>query len=146
MKDLKTAILKTEDWLQYIYLFLFTGIVLKYYLNTTLLENSYSYDFYRVVKWTLVVFVVVNLILAAIKRQFDSWLEIVFIVALIACAAVVSYTIGEDEVLVEAEKSVFQTDTMFEEDNFTVALCGSNLTDYQKGMILMLGVREVIVA
>lgn len=79
MKDLKTAILKTEDWLQYIYLFLFTGIVLKYYLNTTLLENSYSYDFYRVVKWTLVVFVVVNLILAAIKRQFDSWLEIVFI-------------------------------------------------------------------
>ena len=48
--------------------------------------------------------------------------------------------------LVEAEKSVFQTDTMFGDDNFTVALCGSNLTDYQKGMILMLGVREVIVA
>ena len=48
--------------------------------------------------------------------------------------------------LVEAEKSVFQTDTMFGEDNFTVALCGSNLTDYQKGMILMLGVREVVVA
>lgn len=48
--------------------------------------------------------------------------------------------------LVEAEKSVFQTDTMFGDENFTVALCGSNLTDYQKGMILMLGVREVIVA
>ena len=48
--------------------------------------------------------------------------------------------------LVEAEKSVFQTDTMFGEDNFTVALCGSNLTDYQKGIILMLGVREVIIA
>ena len=48
--------------------------------------------------------------------------------------------------LVEAEKSVLQTDTMFGEDNFTVALCGSNLTDYQKGLILMLGVREVIIA
>lgn len=48
--------------------------------------------------------------------------------------------------LVEAEKSVFQTDTMFGEDSFAVALCGSNLTDYQKGIILMLGVREVIVA
>lgn len=48
--------------------------------------------------------------------------------------------------LVEAEKSVFQTDTMFGEDNFTVALCGSNLTDYQRAIILMLGVREVIVA
>lgn len=48
--------------------------------------------------------------------------------------------------LVEAEKSVFQTDTMFREDNFTVALCGSNLTDYQRGLILILGVREVIIA
>jgi len=48
--------------------------------------------------------------------------------------------------LVESEKAVLQTDTMFGEDNFTVGLCGSNLTDYQKGMILMLGVREVIVA
>lgn len=48
--------------------------------------------------------------------------------------------------IVEAEKSVLQTDTMFGEDNFTVALCGSNLTDYQKGLILMLGVREVIIA
>ena len=48
--------------------------------------------------------------------------------------------------LVEAEKSVLQTDTMFGDDNFTVALCGSKLTDYQMGMIRMLGVREVIVA
>lgn len=48
--------------------------------------------------------------------------------------------------LVEAEKSVLQTDTMFGDDNFTVALCGSNLTDYQRGLILMLEVREVIIA
>lgn len=48
--------------------------------------------------------------------------------------------------LVEAEKSVLQADTMFGDDNFTVALCGKNFTNYQKGLILMLGVREVIVA
>lgn len=48
--------------------------------------------------------------------------------------------------LVEAEKSVMQTDTMFGKDNFTVGLCGNNLTSYQIGLILMLGVREVIVA
>jgi len=48
--------------------------------------------------------------------------------------------------LVEAEKSVLQTDSMFGEDNFSVALCGNKLTDYQKGIILMLGVREVIIA
>ncbi len=38
--------------------------------------------------------------------------------------------------LVEAEKSVLQTDTMFGDKNFTVALCGSNLTDYQKESFL----------
>lgn len=48
--------------------------------------------------------------------------------------------------LVEAEKSVLQTDAMFGDDNFTVALCGSNLTDRQIKIILELGVREVIVA
>jgi len=47
--------------------------------------------------------------------------------------------------LVESEKAVMQTDSMFGDDNFTVALCGSNLTSYQRGIILMLGVREVIV-
>lgn len=47
--------------------------------------------------------------------------------------------------LVEGEKSVLQADTMFGEDNFTVALCGKNFTSYQKGLILMLGVREVII-
>lgn len=48
--------------------------------------------------------------------------------------------------LVEAEKSVMQADTMFGEDNFTVALCGSNLTECQKQIILRLGVKEVLIA
>lgn len=47
--------------------------------------------------------------------------------------------------LVEAEKSVMQADTIYGKNNFTVALCGNNLTDYQKGLILMLGVKEVII-
>ena len=48
--------------------------------------------------------------------------------------------------IVEAEKSVLQSDTMFGDDNFTVALCGSNMSNFQKDMILSLGLREVIVA
>ena len=48
--------------------------------------------------------------------------------------------------LVEAEKSVLQTDTMFGDDNFTVAICGSNMNSFQKDIILSLGVREVIIA
>lgn len=48
--------------------------------------------------------------------------------------------------LVEAEKSVLQCDTMFHDDNFTVAICGSNLSDYQRHMILQSGAEEVIIA
>lgn len=52
--------------------------------------------------------------------------------------------------LVEAEKSVMQTDTMFTGDNFTVALCGSNFTTIQRDIILNLilnhDVKEIIFA
>lgn len=48
--------------------------------------------------------------------------------------------------LVESEKGVLQTDSMFREDNFTLALCGNNLTDFQRDLILSLGVEEVIIA
>ena len=47
--------------------------------------------------------------------------------------------------LVESEKSVLQTDTMFGEDNFTLAICGSNLTKEQIKLILELNVLEVII-
>jgi hypothetical protein len=45
----------------------------------------------------------------------------------------------------EAEKSVLQCETFYGEDNFTVAACGSNITNYQKNLILQLGVREVFI-
>lgn len=48
--------------------------------------------------------------------------------------------------IVEAEKSVLQSDTMFGKDNFTVALCGSNMSSFQRDIILSLGLREVIIA
>lgn len=48
--------------------------------------------------------------------------------------------------LVESEKGVLQTDSMFKEDNFTLALCGNNLSDSQRDLILSLGVQEVIIA
>ena len=48
--------------------------------------------------------------------------------------------------IVEGEKSVLQTDTMFGEDNFTVAVCGSNLSEWQRKTIIELAVDEVIIA
>lgn len=47
--------------------------------------------------------------------------------------------------LVEGEKSVLQADTMFGDNNFTVALCGNSLSEYQKNIILNLDVDEVII-
>ena len=48
--------------------------------------------------------------------------------------------------LVESEKSVLLADGFYRQNNFTVAVCGSNLTDEQCRIILSLGVREVFIA
>lgn len=48
--------------------------------------------------------------------------------------------------LVEGEKSVLQCDTMFGDDNFTLALCGNKLSNFQRDIILSLGVNEVVIA
>ena len=47
--------------------------------------------------------------------------------------------------LCESEKAVLQCDTIFGEDNFTLALCGNVLSDYQRDVLLSLGVEEVII-
>lgn len=45
----------------------------------------------------------------------------------------------------ESEKSCLQCDSMFGEDNFTVAVCGSSITNWHVNKILSLGVREVFI-
>lgn len=46
----------------------------------------------------------------------------------------------------ESEKSVLKTDTFYGEDNYSVAVCGSNITDTQIAIIKTLGVEKVILA
>lgn len=48
--------------------------------------------------------------------------------------------------LYESEKSVLKTDTFYGEDNYSVAVCGSNLTDTQIAIIKTLKVEKVILA
>lgn len=48
--------------------------------------------------------------------------------------------------LFEAEKSVMQVDSMFPDNNFTCAVCGSSISNYQRDIILSSGVREVFLA
>lgn len=49
-------------------------------------------------------------------------------------------------VIFESEKSVLQCETFFPDDNFSVALMGRNISQYQIDMILDLGVEEVHIA
>ena len=48
--------------------------------------------------------------------------------------------------LVEAEKSVMQCDTFYGANSFTVGVSGSAVSDFQRDLILRLGVNEVILA
>lgn len=49
-------------------------------------------------------------------------------------------------VLFEGEKSVLQLDTFYGEDNISTALCGNNLSNIQRDIIVELGVKDVYVA
>ena len=48
--------------------------------------------------------------------------------------------------IVESEKGNLQCDSFYKDNNFTVALCGKNLSQWQIRRILELGVEEVIIA
>ena len=47
--------------------------------------------------------------------------------------------------LVEGEKSVLQSHTMFGENNFTLAVCGSSFRPQQRDILINLGIKEVII-
>lgn len=49
-------------------------------------------------------------------------------------------------IIFESEKSVLLCDTFYNQNNFSVAVCGSNLTDTQCRLIRSLGVREIMIA
>ncbi len=49
-------------------------------------------------------------------------------------------------VIFESEKSVLQCESYYEGNNFSVALSGSNISQYQVDILLKLGVEEVILA
>lgn len=49
-------------------------------------------------------------------------------------------------VLFESEKSVMLCDTYYQQNNFSLAVCGSNITDTQCRLLKSLGINEVIIA
>lgn len=49
-------------------------------------------------------------------------------------------------ILFESEKAVLQCESYYPNDNFAVALCGGNMSNYQRDLILQLGISEVFIA
>lgn len=49
-------------------------------------------------------------------------------------------------ILFEAEKSVIQCETYYPDNNFSTALCGSNMSSYQWGLIMSLEIDELFIA
>ena len=49
-------------------------------------------------------------------------------------------------IIFESEKSVMQMETIFGNNNISLALCGSSISDYQINLLLELGVSEIILA
>lgn len=48
-------------------------------------------------------------------------------------------------VIWEGEKSVLKCDSFYGDNNFTVATCGKVISDYQRDLLLSLGIEEVII-
>lgn len=49
-------------------------------------------------------------------------------------------------IIFEAEKSVLKCESIYGDNNFAVACCGSNISNYQRDLILNLGIKEVFIA
>lgn len=49
-------------------------------------------------------------------------------------------------IIFEAEKSVLLCDSYYKDNSFAVAVCGSNISTFQRDMLISLGVREVFLA
>lgn len=49
-------------------------------------------------------------------------------------------------ILFESEKAVMQCETYYPDKNFSLAICGSNMSNFQRDMILKMGVSEVTIA
>ena len=49
-------------------------------------------------------------------------------------------------IIFESEKSTLKFQTFFKDNDFSVACCGSNISNYQMQLLLNLGVKEIIIA
>ena len=88
-----------RKYMNYIYLILFAGITIRYYLFTTVLEFNYPNALYIGLRYALMAYVLVSIVLMVWQKQYGTVLEPVFMVLILVSAGIVTYVVKDNAVL-----------------------------------------------
>ena len=86
-------------YMSYIYLILFAGITIRYYLYSTVLEYKYPYALYLGLRYALMAYVLVSIALVVWQKQYSTVLEPVFMVLILVSAGIVTYVVKDNAVI-----------------------------------------------
>ena len=87
-----------RKYMSYIYLILFAGITIRYYLYSTVLEYKYPYALYLGLRYALMAYVLVSIALVVWQKQYGTVLEPVFMVLILVSAGIVTYVVKDNAV------------------------------------------------
>ena len=93
MKSNQSVADEIRKYMNYIYLILFAGITMWYYLYSTVLEYKYPYALYLGLRYVLV-----SIALVVWQKQYSTALEPVFMVLILVSAGVVTYVVKDNAV------------------------------------------------
>lgn len=85
-------------YMQYIYLILFAGITIRYYLLSTVLEYNYPNTLYLGLRYALMAYVLISIAFVVWQKQYDTVLEPVFMGLILVSAGIVTYVVKDNAV------------------------------------------------
>lgn len=89
---------KIDKYMQYIYLVLFAGITIRYYLFTTVLEFNYPNELYLGLRYMLMAYVLIKIAFLVWQKQYDTVLEPVFMCLILISAGIVTYVVKDNSI------------------------------------------------
>ena len=95
MKSNQSVADQINKYMSYIYLVLFAGITMWYYLYSTVLEYKYPYALYLGLRYALMAYVLVSIALVVWQKQYSTVLEPVFMVLILVSAGIVTYAVKD---------------------------------------------------
>ena len=99
MKSNQSVADEIRKYMSYIYLVLFAGITIRYYLYSTVLEYNYPNTLYLGLRYALMAYVLVSIAFAIWQKRYSTVLEPVFMVLILVSAGVVTYVVKDNAVI-----------------------------------------------